>query len=182
MRGVTPPAGMSSNGSRSRVVDGGGGGGGFLASKADICIVGSVARLAGGTEASAALSTTGRNEGLAVTEAAGEPPRDRGGGRGGGFLIDEFCFKSDEEAAERRALVLIGELDRWSLLDIARGRGLPGSGASKSLLAENLWTVMMGDESTASLSNLDRKLLTAGLGVSSTSGGESESIAAKEKA
>ena len=119
-------------------VDGGGGGGGFLESRADICVVESVARLAGGIGARVELSATGRNDGLGVAEAAGEPPRERGGGGGGGFLEDVFCFKSEDEAAGRRVRVLIGEPDRWSLLDIARGRGLPGSGASKSLEAENL--------------------------------------------
>lgn len=122
-------------------------------------------------------AATGRRSGLALTEAAGEFPRERDGGGGGGLFMLELVFKSDEEAAVRRARALMGELDRWSLLDIARGRGLPGSGARRSVLGENLWTAMVGDDSTANFSNFDRRLLTAGVGVSSTSGGESESMA-----
>lgn len=77
--------------------------------------------------------------------------------------------------------MLIGEPGRLSLFDMARGRGLPGSGARRSLLLlENLCTVMVGEESTASFSNLDRRLLTAAVGVSSTSGGVSASMEEKE--
>ena len=135
-------------------------------------------KLAAGTGVDEGGSGTGRREGLAFVEAAGELPLERGGGGGGGFLPEVPCFRSDEEDAGRRARVFIGEPVRWSLLDIARGRGLPGSGARRSLLLAKLCTVIFGDESTASFSNLDRRLLTAGVGVSSTSGGESESIAA----
>ena len=113
--------------------------------------------------------------GLPAADAAGELPLElRGGGGGGGFF-----FRSEEEAADRSERGLDGGRCSFEM-DIARGLlGLPESGTRRSWLVDIFGKVFTDDDSTANLSNLERRLLTAGVGVSSTSGGDSVSISRK---
>lgn len=108
--------------------------------------------------------------GLLVTEVAGELPLELlgGGGGGGGCLF----LRSEDEAADRRECGLEG--GRSFDIDMARGRGLllPASGVRCSFFS----ALSDVDDSDASFSNLERRLLTAGVGVSSTSGDGSENI------
>lgn len=109
---------------------------------------------------------TGCTLGLLVTDVAGELPLELLGGGGGGC----FFFRSEDDAADRSERGLEG--GRSFDMDMARGRGLllPPSGVRWSFLLSEV------DDSDASFSNFERRLLTAGVGVSSTSGGDSVNI------
>ena len=152
---------------------GGGGGGGFLCNRAALLSEPAVAVGDGGP----LFIGVGSRSGLLPIDGVGELPLElRGGGGGGGLLPPTaLTLRSEEEAAGLRERGLLG--GRSVEIDTDLGLWPPESGLRRSKLPDNLLRDVIEEDSTASFSNLDRKLLTAGVGgVSSTSGGVWENI------